>query len=194
MNLFKFNNFNKNKRALGKDFFIGLLIMVIVAWVAISIFLPRIAGTNVVSGNFLDPTKVDACQYTVNQNLGDNYDPKELDFDEDGIYDNCDICVVKVSRDFFEENKKYFHPDLATRGYRLSKNDDHDDDGDGVPNACDSDPDKPSTNMLGFKSNSIQRECKRIGAMYNHKDSHFVEVKVREQSDDYKMCWIEEIS
>lgn len=113
-------------------------------------------------------------------------DIKDYDDDRDGVVDFCDVCVLRSSRDNFDEwiNRNYgsFNDRqlewLRERGIHVKPTYDlfvglfqnfetNDRDGDRIYDGCDSDVKRKAVDILGRLDVMIENECKRTGRIWD---------------------------
>jgi hypothetical protein len=110
-----------------------------------------------------DDAVVKACQASAKE---------KIDVDGDGLYDECDFCVLKFAEtsDKAKIRNAYDNAEIIIEqissvnpGYSSGQdieelNKKHDPDGDGIVGICDSQPDK----KIRFSSNKVKAECKKL--------------------------------
>jgi len=181
----------KNKKADMNFMMMMLVVALIIAVVLIFTTTSRLFSGNEVIGSTVDPQKIELCNNRVKSNLGSDYNPDVHDYDNDGIADLCDICVLKLTEEEFDGSgksslKEKLTEDGRARAYdSFSDNDfnNNDIDKDGILDGCDSDLTKKGKVLMGSKDKLIISECNKLAKKY----SDFLKADIDER-EGYPLC------
>ena len=119
----------------------GMVITIIIAMIAAFIIISLVWSS---VKNAADQTKVDSPLSLLKKTCeAKSYLPGTLDSDNDGVVNSCDVCDVS----------------LVPKVSPIDKHEDHDTDKDGIPDACDKQPEIPGT---------FESDCKHIISVDAH--------------------------
>jgi hypothetical protein len=155
---------NIGNSAVGK-MTIWMVVALIVAVLVIYDVSNNLSKSNISLDNTVLQDKIAMCNKNVRDRLGDKYDVKLHDKDDDGVIDECQVCFAMIDQDDFRKiswvRNMFGGHNLETRTSLISKNS-KDTIGDGILDACDSNTAKASKPALGFIGNTVATECRKI--------------------------------
>lgn len=157
------------KKALATSTLLKLIIGVIVVLVVAGVAFPKnISKIHSATGTATNSKYIENCENSKMNELGrKEFNNPKYDIDEDGVFDDCDVCVLKLEKQDYMDILDKFDTKLKDRGYVSSKNKDNDKDSDGIVDGCDSDLEKKAKPWLGFIGNAVETECKKVAKRSN---------------------------